>query len=215
MSEQQFFSDVRVLFFAKAPVAGRVKTRFISELGSEGALALHKKLIQLTWQRISERARWPIELWMSESGKEGWFSRLCALDQMFVQQGDDLGERMSFALNQALQRAPYVLVVGADCVSLDTDYLLDAIKRLKAGASVILGPAEDGGYVLLGVSHTVPQQVFLDIEWGSERVLQQTRTKLLASGITWQELPLRWDVDVPADLPRLKDLLEKTLVQDP
>jgi uncharacterized protein len=215
MSEQQFFSDVRVLFFAKAPVAGRVKTRFISELGSEGALALHKKLIQLTWQRISERARWPIELWMSESGKEGWFSRLCALDQMFVQQGDDLGERMSFALNQALQRAPYVLVVGADCVSLDTDYLLDAIKRLKAGASVVLGPAEDGGYVLLGVSHTVPQQVFLDIEWGSERVLQQTRTKLLASGITWQELPLRWDVDVPADLPRLKDLLEKTLVTDP
>lgn len=215
MSEQQFFSDVRVLFFAKAPVAGRVKTRFISELGSEGALALHKKLIQLTWQRISERARWPIELWMSESGKEGWFSRLCALDQMFVQQGDDLGERMRFALNQALQRAPYVLVVGADCVSLDTDYLLDAIKRLKAGASVVLGPAEDGGYVLLGVSNTVPQQVFLDIEWGSERVLQQTRTKLLASGITWQELPLRWDVDVPADLPRLKDLLEKTLVQDP
>ena len=215
MSEQQFFSDVRVLFFAKAPVAGRVKTRFISELGSEGALALHKKLIQLTWQRISERARWPIELWMSETGKEGWFSRLCALDQMFVQQGDDLGERMSFALNQALQRAPYVLVVGADCVSLDTDYLLDAIKRLKAGASVVLGPAEDGGYVLLGVSHTVPQQVFLDIEWGSERVLQQTRAKLLASGITWQELPLRWDVDVPADLPRLKDLLEKTLVQDP
>lgn len=215
MSEQQFFSDVRVLFFAKAPLAGRVKTRFISELGTEGALALHKKLIQLTWQRISERARWPIELWMSESGKEGWFSRLCALDQMFVQQGDDLGERMSFALNQALQRAPYVLVVGADCVSLDTDYLLDAIKRLKAGASVVLGPAEDGGYVLLGVSNTVPQQVFLDIEWGSERVLQQTRTKLLASGITWQELPLRWDVDVPADLPRLKDLLEKTLVQDP
>lgn len=215
MSEQQFFLDVRVLFFVKAPVAGRVKTRFISELGSEGALALHKKLIQLTWQRVSEGARWPIELWMSESGKEGWFSRLCALDQMFVQQGDDLGERMSFALNQALQRAPYVLVVGADCVSLDTDYLLDAIMRLKAGASVVLGPAEDGGYVLLGVSHTVPQQVFLNIEWGSERVLQQTRTKLLASGITWQELPLRWDVDVPADLPRLKDLLEKTLVQDP
>jgi rSAM/selenodomain-associated transferase 1 len=215
MSEQQFFSDVRVLFFAKAPVAGRVKTRFISELGSEGALALHKQLIQLTWQRISEGSRWPIELWMSESGEEGWFSRLCARDQMFVQHGVDLGERMSFALNQALQRAPYVLVVGADCVSLDTDYLLDAIMRLKAGASVVLGPAEDGGYVLLGVSHHVPQQVFLNIDWGSERVLQQTRARLMASGIQWQELALRWDVDVPADLPRLSDLLEKTLVEEP
>jgi hypothetical protein len=61
----------------------------------------------------------------------------------------------------------------------------------------------------------VPQQVFLNIDWGSERVLQQTRARLIASGIDWQELPLRWDVDVPADLPRLKDLLEKTLVQDP
>jgi rSAM/selenodomain-associated transferase 1 len=215
MNEQQFFSDVRVLFFAKAPVAGRVKTRFISELGSEGALALHKKLIQLTWQRISEGARWPIELWMSESGEEDWFSRLCPLDQMFVQQGVDLGERMRFALNQALQRAPYVLVVGADCVSLDTQYLLDAVMRLKAGASVVLGPAEDGGYVLVGVSHQVPQQIFMEIDWGSERVLQQTRARLVASGIQWQELPLRWDVDVPADLPRLTDLLAKTLVQDP
>lgn len=215
MSEQPFFSDVRVLFFAKAPVAGRVKTRFIAELGSDGALALHKKLIQLTWQRISEGARWPIELWMSESGEEDWFSRLCSLDQMFVQQGADLGERMNFALNQALQRAPYVLVVGADCVSLETEYLLDAIMRLKAGASVVLGPAEDGGYVLVGVSHQVPQQIFREIEWGSEKVLKQTRARLVASGIQWQELALRWDVDVPADLPRLTDLLAKTLVQDP
>lgn len=215
MNKPQFFSDVRVLFFAKAPVAGRVKTRFISELGSDGALALHKKLIQLTWQRISEGARWPMELWMSESGEEPWFSRLCPVDQMFVQQGVDLGERMRFALNQALQRAPYVLVVGADCVSLDTEYLLDAIMRLKAGANVVLGPAEDGGYVLVGVSHHVPQQIFREIEWGSERVLHQTRARLMAEGLQWQELPLRWDVDVPADLPRLTELLKRTLEQDP
>jgi rSAM/selenodomain-associated transferase 1 len=212
MSEELFFSDVRVLFFAKAPVAGRVKTRFIAELGADGALALHKKLMLLTWQRISEGKRWPIELWMSASGEEDWFSRLCPVEQMFVQQGVDLGERMNFALNQALHRAPYVLVVGADCVSLDTEYLLDAMMRLKSGANVVLGPAEDGGYVLLGVSHQVPQQIFMDIEWGSERVLQQTRARLIALGIQWQELPPRWDVDVPADLPRLAELLEKTLL---
>lgn len=207
--------DVRVLFFAKAPVEGRVKTRCIPELGVEGALALHKQLIELTWQRITEHAQWVVELWMSEPGREQWFARLCAADQMYVQQGEDLGQRMHHALNDALQRAPYVLVVGADCVSLDNNYLIDAIKCLKSGARIVLGPAEDGGYVLLGVSHQVPQQIFLDIEWGSERVLQQTRARLLASGIKWQELALRWDVDVPADLPRLTDLLEKTLVQEP
>lgn len=207
--------DVRVLFFAKAPVKGRVKTRFTPELGTEGALQLHKQLIELTWQRINKHAQWVVELWMSEPGHEQWFSRLCKADQMYVQQGEDLGQRMHHALNDALQRAPYVLVVGADCVSLDNNYLREAIKWLKANTSVVLGPAEDGGYVLVGVSHQVPQQIFLDIEWGSERVLQQTRARLLAAGIKWQELALRWDVDVPADLPRLTDLLKKTLVQEP
>lgn len=200
--------DVRVLFFAKAPVEGRVKTRFIPELGVEGALALHKQLIELTWQRVTEHAQWVVELWMSEPGHEQWFGRLCKADQMYVQQGEDLGQRMHHALNDALQRAPYVLVVGADCVSLDNNYLRDAIKSLKAGASIVLGPAEDGGYVLLGASHEVPAAIFSDITWGSDRVLEQTCARLQALGLNWQALAPRWDVDVPADLPRLSALLD-------
>jgi rSAM/selenodomain-associated transferase 1 len=210
MNKQGAFDDVRVLFFAKAPVAGRVKTRFIPVLGEQGALALHKQLILLTWQRITAGTRWPVELWMSESGEESWFGQLCAADQMFVQHGNDLGERMWHALQQALKRAPHVLVVGADCVSLDSDYLADAISRLRAGAKVVLGPAEDGGYVLLGGSQQVPEFIFTGIDWGGERVLQQTRAKLQAAGSDWQELPTRWDVDVPADLPRLSELLKTT-----
>jgi len=200
--------DVRVLFFAKAPVEGRVKTRFIPELGVEGALALHKQLIELTWQRVTEHARWVVELWMSEPGHEQWFSRLCTADQMYVQQGEDLGQRMHHALNDALQRARYVLVVGADCVSLDNNYLLGAIQSLTSGARIVLGPAEDGGYVLLGASHEVPAAIFSGVNWGSERVLEQTCTRLQALGLNWQALAPRWDVDVPADLPRLAALLE-------
>ncbi len=64
------YNDVRVLFFAKAPIAGQVKTRFIPQLGVDGALALHKQLIDLTWQRVTDGAQWPMELWMSESGRE-------------------------------------------------------------------------------------------------------------------------------------------------
>jgi uncharacterized protein len=201
-------TEVRVLFFARAPVEGRVKTRFIPEVGVKGALALHQQLIELTWQRISGHEQWVVELWMSEPGQEQWFARLCPPDQMFVQQGEDLGERMHHALNDALQRSPYVLVVGADCVSLDNNYLLDAIQCLKSGASIVLGPAEDGGYVLLGVSHQAPASIFTDITWGSERVLEQTCARLQALGLNWQALAPRWDVDVPADLPRLTALLD-------
>lgn len=201
------YNDVRVLFFAKAPIAGQVKTRFIPRLGVDGALALHKQLIDLTWQRVTEGAQWPMELWVSESGREAWFAGMCPEHLMYVQQGEDLGQRMRHALTQALQRAPYVLVIGADCVSLDTSYLNDAISRLRSGASVVLGPAEDGGYVLLGVRHEVPAGLFEDIEWGSARVLEQTRSRLRAMSIDWLELSPRWDVDVPGDLPRLARLL--------
>lgn len=208
MIKQSYSGDVRVLLFAKAPVAGRVKTRFIPELGVDGALALHKSLIELTWQRITEDAQWVVELWMSESGKEQWFCRLCAADQLYVQQGEDLGARMHNALSHALQRAPYVLIVGADCVSLDSAYLREAIGCLRAGADIVLGPAEDGGYVLLGVRHHVPLSIFVGIDWGSERVLEQTCERLNALSLDWQALTPRWDVDVPADLPKLARLIE-------
>lgn len=200
--------DVRVLFFAKSPIAGRVKTRFIPSLGVEGALALHERLIRLTWQRVTEGGKWPIELWVSETGQEQWFSQLCPPQQMYVQQGEDLGQRMYHALNDALQRAPNVLVIGADCVSLDVEYVSDAVSRLRAGARVVLGPAEDGGYVLLGVRNQVPAPLFEDIDWGTPSVLDQTRVKLQQMSIDWQELPTRWDVDVPEDLTRLQRLLQ-------
>ncbi|TFH72484.1 glycosyltransferase [Gammaproteobacteria bacterium LSUCC0112] len=200
--------DVRVLFFAKSPIAGRVKTRFIPTLGVEGALGLHEQLIRLTWQRVTEGGKWPIELWMSESGQEHWFSQLCSPQQMYVQQGDDLGQRMYHALNDALQRAPNVLVIGADCVSLDDEYVSDAVSKLRAGARVVLGPAEDGGYVLLGVRNQVPAPLFEGIDWGTARVLDQTRVKLQQMLTDWQEMPTRWDVDVPEDLTRLERLLQ-------
>lgn len=201
-------NDVRVLFFAKSPVAGQVKTRFIPTLGVEGALALHEQLIRLTWQRVTDGGQWPMELWMSDAGQEQRFSRLCSQQQMYVQQGEDLGQRMYHALNHALQRAPNVLVIGADCVSLDVEYVSDAVSRLRAGAKVVLGPAEDGGYVLLGIRHQVPAPLFEDVDWGTASVLNQTRVKLLELALEWQELPTRWDVDVPDDLKRLKSLLQ-------
>src|SRR5690606_903962 len=93
---------VRILFFAKSPVAGKVKTRFIPALGEEGALALHKRLITLTWQRITTVSDFLMELWLSVSGQEALFADICRTHAVFVHEGDDLGRRMAHALNDAL-----------------------------------------------------------------------------------------------------------------
>jgi rSAM/selenodomain-associated transferase 2/rSAM/selenodomain-associated transferase 1 len=200
----QLNSDVRVLFFAKSPVAGKVKTRFIPSVGEEGALALHRQLIALTWQRITDGSDLPVELWLSDSGHESWFAEVCDPDAVYLQQGQDLGQRMAHALNDALTRAQLVLVVGADCVSLDANYLHQAVLTLREGADLVIGPAEDGGYVLLGVKHRVPEGIFDDIDWGTDRVFTQTQLRLSRAGVKWQSLALRWDVDRPEDLEKLR-----------
>lgn len=197
----------RVVFFAKAPVAGKVKTRFIPTLGEQGALALHRQLIELTWQRITRGSDLPVELWWSEPGQQAWFAGECQPDVVFVQQGQDLGQRMAHALRDALTRSQMALVVGADCASLDADYLQQAVQVLNSGADLVIGPAEDGGYVLLGVKNRVPDGIFDGVDWGSDQVFAQTRQRLNAAGIRWQPLAPRWDVDRPEDLERLQGLL--------
>lgn len=201
-----------IAFFARTPEPGRVKTRFIPTLGEEGASALHCELIRLTWQRTHTGLRWPMTLWMSEPGKEDWFARHCPGAVLALQQGQDLGLRMSHALQATLKQHALAIVIGADCASLDSAYLDEAVRALQQGADVVLGPAEDGGYVLLGVRRTVPESIFEDIAWGTDQVLQQTRAKLralsVANGLVWEELAPRWDVDRPGDLPRLATLNE-------
>jgi rSAM/selenodomain-associated transferase 2/rSAM/selenodomain-associated transferase 1 len=199
--------DVRVLFFAKSPIAGKVKTRFIPTLGEQGALALHKQLITLTWQRVTAGSDLAMELWLSETGQEAWFAHVCNTRSIYVQQGNDLGQRMAHALNDALTRAELVLVIGADCASLDANYLQQAVSALRAGADLVIGPAEDGGYVLLGVKRQVPAGIFDNIDWGSDQVFSQTHKRLFESRVNWQQLPSRWDVDRPEDLMRLQSLL--------
>tara|TARA_R110002072_G_scaffold278758_1_gene440603 strand:+ start:1355 stop:2665 length:1311 start_codon:yes stop_codon:yes gene_type:complete len=200
------FPDAKLLVFAKAPVRGRVKTRLQSLLSEEAALQLHKKLIAYTWRRLGRQDFLPAQLWASEAGHEGFFLELCSAQQLHVQTGNDLGERMRLAARLALADAAMVLIVGADCPSVDPDYLAAALQKLSSGAQVVLGPAEDGGYVLVGLREPVIADMFEGIDWGSDQVLQQTRVRLAKAGVAWEELSPRWDVDRPEDMARLVQL---------
>lgn len=199
------FDNALILVFARQPVAGKVKTRMIPELGSAAALALHKELIEMVCHTVTNSGLCPMQLWVSAEPENAFFQSLCAPADIFLQQGADLGARMAHAADTALQGVESVLIVGADCPSVDAAYLDQALTALDAGEDIVFGPAEDGGYVLLGLRR-LSDAIFQNIDWGSAVVMQQTRQALTAAGERWHELPLRWDVDRPEDLPRYERL---------
>jgi glycosyltransferase A (GT-A) superfamily protein (DUF2064 family) len=100
------------------------------------------------------------------------------------------------------------VLIGCDCPGLDGEDLGEALSALREGYDAVVGAAEDGGYVLLGLRHPAPA-LFAGMAWGSGRVLMDTRTRLHALGWRWHELKTHWDVDRPEDLERYSNYLPR------
>lgn len=197
----------KLLIFTKAPVLGEVKTRLQPEYSPEQSLALHKKLVINTLISVTNAPYYVTELCCSPNRQNMFF-----LDcenrfpiQLNDQLGDDLGERMAFAMSSALQVHTKVIIIGTDCPDLDKQYIDEAFKMLDEFDSVI-GPAADGGYVLLGLKQFSPE-LFSGFEWGSDSVLAQTRKVLNDLSWSCHELGIMHDIDRPEDLLRHKNLL--------
>jgi rSAM/selenodomain-associated transferase 1 len=194
----------RILVFAKAPIAGRAKTRLIPMLGAEGAAELHESLLADTVGRLASARVAPLELWCTPSSEHPAFQTLGTRYSvpLFEQTGADLGERMMNAAHQALGRAEYVVLIGTDCPGLSAAYLGDALDALvdHSGAlDAVLGPAQDGGYVLLAL-RSAPSELFRDVPWGDERVAELTRRRMRQLHWRWRELGVLRDIDRPEDL---------------
>jgi rSAM/selenodomain-associated transferase 1 len=112
----------------------------------------------------------------------------------------DLGERMLAAIASSSTPAG-TLVIGTDCPALGAAQLRESARALGDHDAVVI-PAEDGGYVLIGMKTPAPE-AFAGVDWGSARVMAQTRQRLAALGWRWQEADPLWDVDLPQDLDRL------------
>lgn len=199
------FPDSRILIFAKAPRPGFAKTRLIPALGAAEAANLYADMLQKTVERVVAAHLCSLQCWCAPDLNHPLFDKFandCGV-QLLVQQGDDLGQRMSLAARLALDEATSVLLIGGDCPSLGVEQITQALCWLEEGDDAVLGPAEDGGYVLLGLRRHAAT-LFSDIPWGSDQVLSLTRQRLTALGWRWRELPEMWDVDRPEDLSRLK-----------
>jgi rSAM/selenodomain-associated transferase 1 len=183
-----------IIVFAKAPLPGKAKTRLIPRLGEWGAARLHRRLISHTL-RTARLADDRVEL--HGTRRHRFFQSLRV--PFRLQHGDDLGERMHYALSKA--RKPAILI-GSDCPMLTAADLRRAARWLRGGAEVVLAPAEDGGYALIG-ARRISFSLFQGIAWGGEDVYEQTVKRLNRAGYRWRALRRVWDVDRPEDVDRL------------
>jgi len=192
-----------LLIFARAPVPGAAKTRMIELLGASGAAHLHERLTEQTLATSMRAKIGPVQLWCTPSCTHPFFSG-CALRypiELRRQSGPTLGARMGFAFQCELPRHDAVVLIGTDCPALTAAHLQAAAADLKHHDAVIF-PAEDGGYVLLGLAQPCPE-VFTHVNWGSDQVFAQTMAQFAAAGMHVAVRDTLWDVDVPADFQRL------------
>ena len=206
------FRDARILIFAKAPQPGRAKTRLIPVLGAQGAADLHARMLEDTVSRFTASKLAPVELWCTPDPADKPFPELAVRYGLALhrQLGRDLGERMQGAAADALGRGSPVVLVGTDCPALTIAYLEQALGQLKS-KDAVLGPAEDGGYVLLGIKRA-DKVLFRGVPWGSGRVAGTTRVRMAELGWAWAELPVLWDLDRPEDLTRLAKSTEQAVL---
>ncbi len=200
-----------VLVFARAPEPGHAKTRLIPALGREGAARLQAAMTLRAVAAASEAAVGEVQIWCTPTADDPFFAR-CTKGRgltLYTQQGTDLGARLRHGHDTAFEHYPGVLIMGTDCPLLTANELRAAARDIARHDAVII-PAEDGGYVLLGLSRACPN-AFRDIAWGTEQVYEQTIERLREAGCTRAVHPPLWDIDRPEDLPRLRSLLPQLL----
>ncbi len=198
-------TTTRVVIFAKAPVAGLVKTRLIPALGAEGAAQLARRMLLHTLQEAAAAAVGPVELcvtphpsdpvWQGFASVEG----VCWTEQAV----GDLGVRMAEAARRASEASEQVLLIGTDCPQLDAMHLRRAVEFLDH-SDAVLYPTFDGGYVLLGLRRFDPRP-FEQIPWSTAVVADRTieRVRELGWGLTVGGM--LHDIDEPMDLRWLPD----------
>jgi rSAM/selenodomain-associated transferase 1 len=186
-----------LIVFIKNSVPGKVKTRLASSIGEAEALAVYNKLLDHTLN-ISKPLSIDKVVYYSEfiSGDDVWKSSGFSQE---LQQGDDLGERMMNAFIKAFQQSyERVAIIGSDCFDLTKDILTDAFEELNK-RDVVVGPALDGGYYLLGMK-SLHRELFFNKTWSSDTVLNETLESIRELTLSFSLLPLLRDIDTEQDL---------------
>jgi rSAM/selenodomain-associated transferase 1 len=176
-------ADHGLIVFVKEPVAGKVKKRLARDIGDQAACELYKAFVEDTVRKVPHiDAR--IQIHYSPAEALGRIQNWLGDGYEYVaQEGRDLGERMSNAFNDAFEQYERVVLIGSDCPDLPKQFVCRAFAIL-ANEPAVIGPSHDGGYYLIGFSKAkFLEEIFDNIQWGRDHVLQQTLDRFLRKGV--------------------------------
>lgn len=207
-------SQQLLIVFAKTPVKAQCKTRLIPLLGESGATEFYKDLLQHCLYTVSQLDNTHIALYATPHTQNPLLQQLATHYNASLQpqQGSDLGERMHHAIQQGLKDYQRVVLIGSDCPGITGEYIEQAFAELEHN-ELVIGPATDGGYVLIGGQRISPE-IFANTRWSSEQVLEQCLRNIRDAGYSHQCLAPQQDIDTPEDFLhnqfQLQTLLGKT-----
>jgi hypothetical protein len=206
-----------VIVVAKAPVPGKVKTRLTQEgVSPENAARWASAFLQDTLT-VAQSPLLRADCWLAWEGHREAIPPTATHLPTLAQPSGSLGERLMYLVETAFQTGyKKVCLIGSDAPHLPVGFLQEAFGRFPKNSApqIVLGPAEDGGYYLIGLNQCTTV-IFTGIEWSSPNVLAQTREKAAANQISVALLPLWHDIDTVADLCRLQRDLKRQTVSAP
>jgi uncharacterized protein len=186
-----------LIIFVKNPVLGKVKTRLADALGEANALLIYQKLLQHTCMITSNIFADKYVFYLEYiNHNDLWKNDLYKKE---LQTGNDLGERMMNAFELLFQKGyKEVVIIGSDCYELTEEMIMNAFDLLQQ-KNVVIGPAKDGGYYLLGMNVFIPQ-LFTGKRWSTDTVFQETLAEIKSRNYSTHQLPVLNDVDTPGDV---------------
>jgi len=187
-----------IIVFVKNAVLGKVKTRLAKTIGNKKALAVYEQLLGVTEKAVNQVGVYKYIYFSEEIEQENWRGT-----DKFVQKGGDLGEKMENAFNNGFENGfEKIILIGSDLPDLSADIIWQGFRELDSN-EFVLGPAEDGGYYLIGMNK--PKYcVFKNKNWSTESLLKQTLSELTDKRIKYSLLETLNDIDTFEDLKTSK-----------
>ncbi|MDJ1182653.1 TIGR04282 family arsenosugar biosynthesis glycosyltransferase [Roseofilum casamattae] len=203
-------AQCQLLLYTRYPERGRAKTRLIPALGVEGAMQMHRCLAEWAIAQVRSlqtNREIPAIIYFTGATRE-MMQHWLGSDLVYRTQGSgDLGERLHTGFGQGFAAGmSRIAAMGTDCPSLTPERLQEAFAAL-GDRDLVLGPARDGGYYLIGLSRAVPE-LFQGIDWGTSEVFAQTMAIANRLGLSYHHLPMLPDIDRPEDLQYLPPQLQ-------
>lgn len=193
--------DHRILLFVRAPQRGHVKTRLAKQLGADITLALYRSFVEDIITTLKSGS-YPTAVFYTPEDQgasvQAWLGKHA---RCHPQIGTDLGRRMQTAFILTFcEPVAYAVLIGSDFPDLDIEIIHEAFRALREN-DVVVGPATDGGYYLIGFQKdALNADVFQGIQWGSRKVWQQTLDQIEHADLTYHTLPVWQDIDTYEDL---------------